>query len=229
MPGFGFSGKPTTTGWDPLRIARAWIVLMQRLGYTRCVAQGGDWGSFVVEMMALQAPPELIGIHTNFPHAVPPHVSKAIQSGGVAPSDLSDDDLSSSCTPSTWLRGSAARHPIRRPQMLHANWNARLSACGYRGSCATRHWSGRNLPRLRTVGHRGMRRMMSELQGGDPLVLVLARGSSCPKDRRQSEQLLQLHRKMQVRAERTFLSDQTADCGCQNGRDARDTDRPLSE
>jgi pimeloyl-ACP methyl ester carboxylesterase len=72
MPGFGFSGKPTTPGWDPVRIARAWIVLMQRLGYTRYVAQGGDWGSFVVEMMALQAPPELIGIHTNFPHAVPP-------------------------------------------------------------------------------------------------------------------------------------------------------------
>jgi pimeloyl-ACP methyl ester carboxylesterase len=92
MPGFGFSGKPTTTGWDPLRIARAWIVLMQRLGYTRYVAQGGDWGSFVVEMMALQAPPELIGIHTNFPHAVPPDVSKAIQSGGVAPSGLSDDE-----------------------------------------------------------------------------------------------------------------------------------------
>jgi pimeloyl-ACP methyl ester carboxylesterase len=92
MPGFGFSGKPTTTGWDPLRIARAWIVLMQRLGYTRYVAQGGDWGSFVVEMMALQAPPELIGIHTNFPHAVPSDVSKAIQSGGVAPSGLSDDE-----------------------------------------------------------------------------------------------------------------------------------------
>ena len=65
---------------------------MQRLGYTRYVAQGGDWGSFVVEMMALQAPPELIGIHTNFPHAVPPDVSKAIQSGGVAPSGLSDDE-----------------------------------------------------------------------------------------------------------------------------------------
>jgi pimeloyl-ACP methyl ester carboxylesterase len=92
MPGFGFSGKPTTTGWDPLRIARAWIVLMQRLGYTRYVAQGGDWGSFVVEMMALQAPPELIGIHTNFPHAVPSDVSKAIQSGGVAPTGLSDDE-----------------------------------------------------------------------------------------------------------------------------------------
>ena len=92
MPGFGFSGKPTTTGWDPLRIARAWIVLMQRLGYTRYVAQGGDWGSFVVEMMALQGTPELIAIHTNFPHAVPPDVSKAVQSGGLAPAGLSDDE-----------------------------------------------------------------------------------------------------------------------------------------
>src|ERR687890_1444737 len=92
MPGYGFSGKPTGTGWGPERMARAWIVLMQRLGYTRYVAQGGDWGSFVVEMMALQAPPELIGIHTNFPHAVPPDVSQAIQSGGVAPSGLSDDE-----------------------------------------------------------------------------------------------------------------------------------------
>ena len=92
MPGFGFSGKPTTTGWDPLRIARAWIVLMQRLGYTRYVAQGGDWGSFVVEMMAYKVPPELIAIHTNFPHAVPPDVSKAVQSGGLAPAGLSDDE-----------------------------------------------------------------------------------------------------------------------------------------
>jgi pimeloyl-ACP methyl ester carboxylesterase len=92
MPGYGFSEKPTTTGWDPVRIARAWIVLMQRLGYTRYVAQGGDWGSFVVEMMALQAPSALIGIHTNFPHAVPPDVSKAIQSGGLPPSGLSGDE-----------------------------------------------------------------------------------------------------------------------------------------
>jgi len=92
MPGFGFSGKPVTTGWDPVRIARAWIVLMKRLGYTRYVAQGGDWGSFVVEMMGIQAPPELLGIHTNMPHAVPQDVSRAIQSGGPAPSGLSDEE-----------------------------------------------------------------------------------------------------------------------------------------
>ena len=92
MPGYGFSGKPTTTGWDPVRIARAWVVLMKRLGYTKFVAQGGDWGAIVVDLMGVQAPPELIGIHTNMPGAVPPDISKAIQSGGPAPSGLSDEE-----------------------------------------------------------------------------------------------------------------------------------------
>jgi pimeloyl-ACP methyl ester carboxylesterase len=94
MPGYGFSGKPTTTGWGPARIARAWIELMKRLGYTKFVAQGGDWGAIVVDMMGVQAPPELIGIHTNMPGVVPPDVSKAIQSGGPAPSGLSDEERS---------------------------------------------------------------------------------------------------------------------------------------
>ena len=71
MPGYGFSGKPTTTGWDPVHIARAWIVLMKRLGYTRFVAQGGDWGSPVSNEMAKLAPPELLGIHVNLPGVVP--------------------------------------------------------------------------------------------------------------------------------------------------------------
>ena len=92
MPGYGFSGKPTTTGWGPARIARAWVVLMKRLGYTRFVAQGGDWGAVVVDMMGVQAPPELIGIHTNMPGAVPPDITQAIQSGGRAPSGLSDEE-----------------------------------------------------------------------------------------------------------------------------------------
>jgi pimeloyl-ACP methyl ester carboxylesterase len=92
MPGYGFSGKPATPGWDPVRIARTWIVLMKRLGYTRFVAQGGDWGDAVSEQMALQAPLELLGIHTNMPATVPPDVAKALQYGEPPPSGLSTDE-----------------------------------------------------------------------------------------------------------------------------------------
>ena len=92
MPGYGFSGKPAATGWDPGRIARAWVVLMKRLGYTRFVAQGGDWGAVVTDVMATQTPPELVGIHTSMPGAVPAIVSKAIASGGPPPSGLSDEE-----------------------------------------------------------------------------------------------------------------------------------------
>jgi pimeloyl-ACP methyl ester carboxylesterase len=92
MPGYGFSGKPTEGGWDAVRIARAWAELMNRLGYTRYVAQGGDWGAVVTEMMAVQAPPGLIGIHTNMPGVVPADVDKAASSGAPAPSGLSAEE-----------------------------------------------------------------------------------------------------------------------------------------
>jgi pimeloyl-ACP methyl ester carboxylesterase len=92
LPGYGFSGKPDSTGWDPQRIARAWVLLMKRLGYTRFVAQGGDWGAMVVDVMGTQAPPELLGIHINWPFTVPPEIDKAAQSGGPAPSGLSADE-----------------------------------------------------------------------------------------------------------------------------------------
>jgi pimeloyl-ACP methyl ester carboxylesterase len=92
MPGYGFSGKPATTGWDPVRIARAWGELMQRLGYDRYVAQGGDWGAIVTDALAVQQPPGLIGIHTNMPGAVPADVDKAAFSGAPAPSGLSAEE-----------------------------------------------------------------------------------------------------------------------------------------
>lgn len=92
IPGYGFSGKPTTPGWDPVRIARTWIVLMKRLGYTRFVAQGGDWGDAISEQMALQAPPELLGIHVNMPATVPANVSKALRLGDPAPAGLSAEE-----------------------------------------------------------------------------------------------------------------------------------------
>jgi len=92
MPGYGFSGKPATTGWDPPHIARAWVELMKRLGYARYVAQGGDWGALVTEQIGVLAPPELLGIHINLPSAVPAEVSKALQSDGGPPAGLADDE-----------------------------------------------------------------------------------------------------------------------------------------
>jgi len=92
MPGYGFSGKPTATGWDPEHIARAWVVLMKRLGYKKFGAQGGDWGAIITEQMGAHAPPELLGIHTNMPNAIPADIDKAAFSGAPAPSDLSPDE-----------------------------------------------------------------------------------------------------------------------------------------
>src|SRR6202521_1167992 len=92
MPGYGYSGKPTTTGWDPAHITRAWTVLMKRLGYTKFVAQGGDWGAIITELMGAQAPPELLGIHTNMPNVIPVDIDKAAFSGALAPARLSADE-----------------------------------------------------------------------------------------------------------------------------------------
>ncbi|KJK21114.1 multidrug MFS transporter [Burkholderiaceae bacterium 16] len=92
MPGYGFSGKPTSTGWGPEHMARAWAELMRRLGYTHYVAQGGDWGAFVVDQMGLQSPPGLLGIHTNMPATVPAEIDKALQAGAPAPAGLTAEE-----------------------------------------------------------------------------------------------------------------------------------------
>ena len=92
LPGHGFSGKPEATGWDPIRIARAWVELMRRLGYDRYVAQGGDWGNAVTEQMALLTPPGLIGIHTNMPATIPDSIQEALTNGDAPPENLSPEE-----------------------------------------------------------------------------------------------------------------------------------------
>jgi pimeloyl-ACP methyl ester carboxylesterase len=121
LPGHGFSGKPTELGWDPIRIARAWVMLMKRLGYTQFVAQGGDWGNAVTEQMALLAPPELIGIHTNMPATVPPDVENALH-GGPAVSGLSDDEKHAYDQLDTFYKHGLgyAQEMAGRPQTLYA-------------------------------------------------------------------------------------------------------------
>ena len=126
MPGYGFSGKPTETGWDPIRIAHAWVVLMNRLGYTEFVAQGGDWGNAVSEQMALLKPPGLLGIHTNMPATVPPDVSTALATGGPEPDGLSPDEKNAyeildhssrpaSVTPARWRTAHRRSTGLRIP------------------------------------------------------------------------------------------------------------------
>ena len=122
LPGHGFSGKPAETGWDPIRIARAWVVLMERLGYTRFVAQGGDWGNAVTEQMALLTPPGLLGIHTNMPATLPNEISNALAFGTPPPDDLSDEEQYAwEQLDSFWKHGLAyAQEMGNRPQTLYA-------------------------------------------------------------------------------------------------------------
>jgi pimeloyl-ACP methyl ester carboxylesterase len=92
MPGYGFSARPTFTGWDPGRIAKAWNTLMKRLGYSQFLAAGGDWGASITQLMAVQAPQDVLGIHTNMPGTLPPDVSKAIATNSPAPAGLAPDE-----------------------------------------------------------------------------------------------------------------------------------------
>jgi pimeloyl-ACP methyl ester carboxylesterase len=120
MPGYGFSGKPNGTGWNPERIARSWAELMKRLGYTRYVAQGGDWGAPVSSAMARQAPPGLLGIHINLPAAVPPEVATALAAGGPAPAGLSAKERAAFDSLDTFYKKYRAYAAIMgtRPQVI---------------------------------------------------------------------------------------------------------------
>src|SRR3954468_6815953 len=133
MPGYGYSGKPTTTGWDAPHIARAWVVLMKRLGYTKFVAQGGDWGGLVVDQMGVQAAPELLGIHTNFPGAVPADIDQAAFSGAPAPAGLSaEEKFVYERLRSVYAKGVAYGYQMgQRPQTLYGIADSPVGLAAY--------------------------------------------------------------------------------------------------
>jgi pimeloyl-ACP methyl ester carboxylesterase len=120
MPGYGFSGKPTTTGWDPDHIARAWAQLMKRLGYARYVAQGGDWGAPISTAMARQAPTGLRGVHVNLPATIPPEVGAVLAAGGPAPAGLSESERAAFEALDTFTKKNRAYSVMMntRPQMI---------------------------------------------------------------------------------------------------------------
>ena len=135
MPGYGFSGKPTGTGWGPERMGRAWAQLMTRLGYTRYVAQGGDWGAFVVDQMGLQAPAGLLAIHTNMPATVPADVDKALLSGAPPPSGLSAEERRAyEQLVRTFKQVDYARLMGSRPPTLYGS---RIHPSAWRPGCST--------------------------------------------------------------------------------------------
>lgn len=133
MPGYGFSARPTSPGWGPERIARAWASLMTRLGYTKYVAQGGDWGAIIVDVMGAQAPAGLLGIHSNMPGVIPPDVDKAASSGAPAPSGLSDEEKAAFDRLATvYAKGIAYGFQLGlRPQSMTAIADSPVGLAGY--------------------------------------------------------------------------------------------------
>jgi pimeloyl-ACP methyl ester carboxylesterase len=133
IPGYGFSGRPTTTGWDPGRIGRAWVLLMKRLGYTKFVAQGGDWGAIITEVMAAQGHPELLGIHTNMPGIFPADIDKAALTGAATPAGLSPDEkLAYEQLVLEYAKGIGYGYQMGlRPQALYGIADSPVGIAGY--------------------------------------------------------------------------------------------------
>ena len=133
MPGYGFSGRPTTTGWGPAHIARAWVVLMKRLGYSKFVAQGGDWGAIVTDMMGTQGHPELLGIHSNMPGVIPADIDNAAHTGAPTPSSLSaDEKLAYERLVVVYAKGIGYGYQMGlRPQALYGIADSPVGIAGY--------------------------------------------------------------------------------------------------
>jgi pimeloyl-ACP methyl ester carboxylesterase len=133
MPGYGFSGRPATTGWDPAHIARAWVVLMKRLGYNKFAAQGGDWGAIVTDLMGAQGHPELLGIHSNMPGIFSPEIDNAAHSGAPPPPGLSDDErVAYERLSFVWAKGVGYGYQMGlRPQALYGVADSPVGIAGY--------------------------------------------------------------------------------------------------